>query len=329
MIQNAKIVAKNANPDDYHKQVAERGTPKYVLSCTQIKEFMRCPSRWKAGYVSPASDAMRFGSLLDCLALTPDDTEKRFIVKPETYTNEDGDEKPWNGNAKVCRKWAADQIKAGIEIISESELKYAEAACKSMLADATIADFIRNSDRQVHLVGEWHDKETGITVPLKALIDLAPKDDTIWSDNLADIKTTRNAEPMAWQRFCFKVGYFIQAALYNELWNAATGQQRTSFCFFLVENYSPWQTAKRLLSQNYMTLGRAEVDRVMSLYCRCLLTGKWPTYDDTDESVQGFSIVEPEPWMAEHAMFAPKFATGEPEEAPGVYELDPDAEVTP
>jgi hypothetical protein len=314
--QNAKVHVGAVNPDAYHAQEFERGDKRLAMSPSSLKAFGQCPSRWRAGYNSPESDAKDFGSLLDCLALTPDLFETRYAVSPATYPAEGkkkGDpteDKPWNWNATFCKDWRKDQ--GGKRVISQSELAEAKAAVAALRRDSVIADFIDASDTQVLVTADYHDEATGLVIPVRCLMDFVPRKDSEFPKSLGDLKTTRSAALQPFTRFAFQMGYHVQAGFDLDLFVAATGEDRCNWCFILQENYPPFQTGKRLLSEDFITLGRVEYRRLLAAYCWCLKNGKWPSYDDTDEAIQGWSLIAPEPWMESQAMFAPKFTTEEP-----------------
>jgi hypothetical protein len=155
------------------------------------------------------------------------------------------------------------------------------------------------------------------------LIDFRPRVDTEFAHCLGDLKRTRSAALMPWQRDCFNMGYHVQAAFYQDLYAAATGEDRNTWCFVLSESLRPFQPGKRILSQDFYAIGKAEYVRLMENYCLCLKHQKWPDYDDTDEAVQTWSVVNPDPWMATKAQFAPKFIFGEGEVV-SASESDPD-----
>ena len=330
--QNVKIECASADPREYHLQLPNqvaipRGDRDFAMSSSALRAFDQCPARFLKGYQPPATEAKDFGNLLDCALLTPDQFEARYAVQPLVYgsTARDPETKPWNNNATVCKEWCKYERVQGREIITTKEEVQAADCCQSLRKDEIAARFIDDSDKQVWLTGEWLDEDTKLVIPCKCLIDLVPRKDSEFCKCLGDLKTTRNAAPMAWQRWCYTAGYHIQAAWNLAMYVAATQEDRTTFCFLLVENYEPWQPAKRMLSQEFLDLGRAEINRIMALYARCLKSGNWPGYDDTDEAAAGgWSLVAPEPWMADRAMFAPRYVTGDEPEA----EMEPE-EVTP
>lgn len=311
---NANIKGCEINPDQYHNQPARRGAKDFAMSPSALKEFARCPQRWMRGYNPPDSDAMQWGSLIDCLALTPDQFDSRYVIQPDTYTNEDGEVKPWKNNAHVCKQWRAEQ--AGMEIITKKSRLEAIEVVKALTADEIIASFMACSTKQMLVEAQWQD-ESGITIPVRCLLDLVPSPNSEFAKCLGDLKTLSTAALGPFQRKCFEFGWHVQAAFDTDLFVAATGEDRNTWCFVVQESYPPYQTGKRILSQDFLELGRSTYRRQLALYCRCLKTGVWPGYDDTDEAIQGWSLVNPDPWMESKSLFEPKLEVSEePETEP-------------
>lgn len=331
MIKNAFIVETDADPKTYHEQQSKipRGDVNFIMSSSALRVFGQCPSRWVAGYEPSSSASMEYGSLLDTIVLQPDLFQNRYAIKPLTYNAVDtkgrptGEVKDWNGNSNVCKKWLEDH--KHLEVTTEDEAKEALAARRMLESDEVIKAFLDASDRAVWLQAEWHDEKTGLVIPLKALLDLVPRLDSEFAKSVGDLKSTRNAAVIPWTKWCFSAGYHIQAALYWDILAAAEPKRDiTDFCFILSENYSPYQTGKRLLAGDFVELGRSTYQKLIKGYCACLAAGKWPGYDDHDETTQGWSIVAPMPWMEGESLFAPKFEFESEEPSASPNELPPD-----
>lgn len=330
--QNARIKAVAALPSDYHHQDAERGTPNFVVSPSSLKEFGRCPARWKNGYVSPDSKAKAWGSLIDALLLTPEQFDARYVLQPGTYLSEvlvcpscgsESDslncrkckterqkrtiQKEWNNNSKTCQDWTLERLTENKEVIDGSDLFDARTAVARIQSDPVIKSILDASNMQVWLEGEWHDEPTGLVVPARCLLDFVPRNDTEWAKCLGDLKSVKSAALIPFQRQVYQYGWHIQSSFDTDLYVAATGEDRCEWLFIVQENYAPWQTGKRMLSQDFTDLGRAEYRRLLNLYCKCLHRNEWPDYDSTDEAIQGFGLVSAEPWMAGAGQFAPQF----------------------
>jgi exodeoxyribonuclease VIII len=315
--RNCRIVGTNIDADAYHRVTEQRGSPDYPVSPSMLRSFSACQSRWLHGYSSPDSDAKDRGRAVDSALLTPKLFAEQYVVRPDTYAAPAthakvkagkisvGDPLPWNSNAAVCSDWIDAAESAGKTVLSSKESMEISTAVTRLKEDETIASFVDESEKQVLAVGEWHD-ESGVIIPVRCLIDLQPWKESEFAACLGDLKTTRNAAVVPFQRQTYQLGWHIQAAFDIDLYNAATGGERSTWCFIVQENYPPFQPAKRMLSQEFRELGQAAYRSQLGLYCRCLQSGRWPGYDDHDEAIQGWSLVAPEPWMGSDSMFAPR-----------------------
>jgi hypothetical protein len=320
----AKIVGAVVNPTEYHDIDQKPGQVDYPVSSSMLKIFNRCAARWHAGYKSPESKSTKFGTLLDCLALTPDAFKARFAVRPDTYKDKDGDEKAWHHASNTCKKWMEDH--QDLEIATSTEYNEALTAARALQADQRISAMLADSDKQVWLSGLWQDEATGLLIPVRALLDFVPRPDTAFYKNLGDMKTARNGSPGAWARAVFDMGYHVQAAFNLDLYRAARPQEdRVNFCHIVLENYPPFQVGRRILSEAFLEIGRATYQRALANYAYCLKNNHWPDYDEGADSVQGWSITEPQHWMETDAMFAPTFGVVEKPDEPA----DEDGDVPP
>ena len=273
----------------------KRGHLDYILSGSDLMEFDTCPHRWVSGYKDEETKFTEWGSLLDCLLM--DGThERRFAVCPETYENEKKEVKPWNFNATVCKGWRTKAEGEGRQVVKPDLLKDAQEAAAVVLKDKQVADLFEASRKQVMVQGFYDDRETGLRIPLRCLIDLVPP-----KGMLADFKTATTAHPRAWVKHVFTFNYHVQAARHLDLWNAATGEQRVDFRHYIQESFAPWETAKRILSEEFILLGRDRYVRALKRYAACVKTGIWPGYDvassNADMVIDGHLLVQPEAWM--------------------------------
>jgi hypothetical protein len=297
MIKNAKLIAKDYDAELYHKQEHPRGNPNLVMSRSQLAVFAQCPSRWLEGFSREDSDATDWGSLIDCLVLTPQMFDDKFAAKPATYEDQkSGETKPWNGNATVCKQWAAEQ--EGKKLVSAEDFEQAKIAVARLWKDEAIKDFIDSSDKQVYCTAEWHDPGTGLVIPVKTLIDLAPrKGQSRFDDCLGDFKTARDAAVKEWAKKVNGFGYHIQAALELDIYNLATGEKRSDFRHVIQENIAPYQPAKRIIDLEFIQSGRDAYKAALAWYSHCLHTGEWPDYDGTAPGIGGWSFVSQTAWM--------------------------------
>lgn len=327
--KNAKVFATRADSNQYHSETGERGKPDFVMSSSSARLFSQCPSRWVDGYNPPDSDSKDWGNMIDTRHLTPDLWEKKYVLQPSTYEaldkkgNPTGEDKEWNNNATVCREWNARQEVKGLTPVKPKEVAEVNAAHARLMRDETIEAFRDASEFQFWIKGEWHDNN-GIVIPVQALIDYVPRLDSEFAKCLGDLKSTRNAAPRPFARFAYGAGYHIQAGWNMDLYTAAVpDEDRNTFCLVLQENFRPYQTGKRMLSQAFVDIGRATYKGILARYCECIKTGNWPDYEtQSKDAVQGWNLIEPEAWMALEAA-SQSAAVGETVPDPSWMTADP------
>ena len=289
--ENARIVKKQAEQSEYRKQEYPRGDPRYRVGRSDLVEIAACPHRWLAGSDEDDTPSTQWGTLIDAMLLGG---KLGIAVTPETYEAADGTMKPWNWNAKACQQWR--DANEGQIIVKPAAMDRAECAVKRIRADAVIAEILKDADYQVWVEADYRHNDK-ITVPVKGLIDIVPAT----ADALADFKTTQSAEPRQYGRSIFNFGYHVQAAMYLDLWNAATNGKRNTFLHVIQESSEPYEIGRRMLDNNWLQLGRAQYQAALVLYGKCLETNTWPSYDDMEAPgimrVQGWTMTSPETWM--------------------------------
>lgn len=317
-----KVVGPISDPAIYRNDNAKRGDPDFVMGRSSLMEFAWCPKRWIDGYESEETKATEWGDLIDCLFITPDQFRNRYAVQPATYPHDAMQcpvcksvtdsmsckkcktqrvpirvDKEWNSNSETCAEW--ERAQEGKTIVKHKLFQPACEAVKVLESDPDIKALRDCSQRQVMATGSYRDEKTSIVVPLGILIDLLPAKESKWGKALVDLKTTDSAAMSLWRKKVFKYNYDAQAALYLDLWTANTGEDRTDFLHIVQESYAPYQTEHRLMSAEFVAIGRSKYLRALEKYCECLKTGIWPGYDSDARQFDGWQIVEPEPWMVQ------------------------------
>jgi hypothetical protein len=303
MFANGKIIGTNATYADYSTGQTERGRADYIMSRGALVEFAANPRKWRlGGQGDSGSKEKAWGSLVDCLALTPDLFDDRFAVCPTHYpvaatSKEPATEKPWNRNANYCRSWEEEHQKLGLEIVKATDRALAIEATERLFKDPECGDYIRCSQAQVHVRADWQDSASGISVPVRVLIDCLPNRtvDT-YGDTIGDLKTTNDATMRTWQAHVYNFDLHTQAALYLDVYNA-TGDDRNSFYHIVQESEWPFEPFLRLLSCEFMDLGRERYQSALRLYCQCVANDDWPSPDELMRREGKLVLTEPEAWM--------------------------------
>lgn len=307
MIQNAKVVGENISPEVYARQEPgiERGNPQFVMSRSELMAFANCPHKWlKVGSGFERNDASEWGSAIDCLLLTPSRFEIDFLVKPATYPDaKTGEPKPFTASSNWCKEWLAKNDDGSKTLIKADEFARMREAILAFGDSREVMAILPKAKKQVMCVAEWNDRATGITVPIKVLLDLVPDaSDPQFGKVLFDLKTTTNASQEAWQSKVFKMHYCEQAALFLDVYRAATGEDRLEFWHIVQEDEPPYEVAiwplstgadgETAASVGFVGLGRMKYESAMERYCQCLKTGIWHGYNPNSQT-----YLEPALWM--------------------------------
>lgn len=292
---NARIRSVDSNPNFYGIETEQRGSPKLIVRGHILSEILRNARRWRNGYESPKTASQEYGSLLDCLALSPMQWPKRYCVTPAEYER-DGEKKKWRNDlriSEVSKWWEAHE---GLTVVDSELNGGVHAALKVLEADPKIGAMLKSGKPQVWIEADYTDKSTGLVVPVKCLIDLVPAaDHPMFGEYLVDLKTTTSASPQRFGRDVFNYNYDLQAAWYLDLYNAAKpDEERIDFVHIVQENFPPYECRMPILGRRFVERGRLRYQYALELYCRCVCSGFWPGYDPVATE---WPITEPEDWM--------------------------------
>lgn len=256
-----------------------------IVSKSMLWDFDRNPKRWLMSPEKEITEAMRWGSLVDCLALTPERFSEAYRIQPATYMSAESAkkdapmiEKPWNWNANTCKAWR-EALPAGIEVIDTWKLKEAEAAAKTLCARREFAEMMEGARTQVGTrfdFGSGIHGIDGLKIAGKGLIDIVPDRQGAWGGYLVDLKTTGKIDDMEQiERTIWNYGYHAQAALYIDMWNALTGEDRDRFILVFQLSAAPHEVAVVELSDEMIIAGREWYVQAIARWARIVTTGEW------------------------------------------------------
>ena len=213
---------------EYHALSWEQG----YLSKSVLWPFAQNQFKWKNGPEKKATDAMRWGSLVDCLLLTPSALNRDFAVS--TFSD---------FRTKEARAWRDSETRT---VITQDEKDEALKAVEVLRSRKDIAEILKGSQTQVSLIREFGNLKQ------KARLDILPSGDYL--DCLVDLKTTGNLEKVAYTVREF--GYHMQAAWYLDLWNKLSGENRDRFLFIFQESSPPYDCGIWEISKDYIEAGK-------------------------------------------------------------------------
>ena len=227
------------------------------VSKSMLWDFDQSPWKWFHSGPKETTPAMEFGSLVHCLALTP--TEYA-----ETYAVSEYD----SFRTKAAQEWRDSMVAQGKVCITQAQLNTASECAEAILNDQDLQPVLVNGYKAEVAVYS----QIGET-KVRGMIDIIPSE----GDCLIDLKTTSSFGDVSdLAGFVVRGGYHWQAALYLDLFNAATGQNRTNFVLAFVDKSAPYESAIVNLSGDFIEQGRIGYMNAIAKYQKCVSEKMFP-----------------------------------------------------
>jgi len=265
--------------------------PEYLawdaVDASLLKAMSHAPAMAHYRRTHPEHDkpAYLLGRLFHLLATNPESADSEFIVRPKTYTDGKGNEKPWHGGANVCKGWAADKRASGLEVVSQDDYERATGMATSVRTHPKLGPLVDRAQVEVSVV--WRDSGTGVLC--KGRWDLRK------GGVLCDLKSTSSTaapSPTApWFTRAIRFGYDVQVAMYIDALIAIDPPSEVPwFVFGVVESYPPYLCAdydvhddRDAESYEWLQYGRAHYRTLLDQYKWCVEHDKWEAYDTHSE----------------------------------------------
>jgi hypothetical protein len=256
-------------PQDYHKNLVCNRANIFSKSSFLSKSVLwelenKTPKAWRfAPREFVASDAMAFGSAVDCKLLTPDLFGAEFTTSPfDSF------------RTKEAKEWKAEQIASGVTILTDERLKEVGKAIESIESHPIAGPMLDLAN------GKSQSIQTGKIkgVNFKSMLDFVESD----MPYLTDLKTIRKVDRRTIEKHSFDFGYAIQAAIYRKLWNQNHPEdQRQGFRFVWVESCAPYEVAVTEMPESDIQYGEAAAVALLDRLIDCTQSNHWPgPFDD-------------------------------------------------
>lgn len=245
----------NVSEADYHRVNYRDG----VISKSHLWKFAPSPWAWKQGSDEKVTDAMIWGSLIDCLLLQPGELDACFLLSPyDSY------------QTKAAQLWRDAQT---LPIITAKKLAEARQAVEVLKANRFVSDLLKISETQVSVIANI--QVPGTTPMLaKARIDIVPHGSSEYGKCLFDLKTVSSLDKIAWTMR--DKGYDVQGAFYPDIWSLLA-PERDRFGFIFQESSEPYEIALVELDPKDILQGRAWYVEAIRKWHECESTGNYPS----------------------------------------------------
>lgn len=218
------------------------------------------------------SDAMRQGSLVDCLITEPDEFGRRYAPIPAgapkrpTKTQRLA-KKPSSDTLDAIAFW--DELEAdGRELISKEWLDNAFKVVETLTLNSEINSFLAVASQVPHF---WTDAEHEVECRYKPDLE---------SDVLLDLKKGASANPRTFAAQAYRLGYDVQLAHYSAGFTDRYGNPPTRCGFIVYEWDAPHDHALIWVDDDYMAMGNDRRRDAIERILECTLNGAWPSHGE-------------------------------------------------
>lgn len=291
-------ILRNLDIEAYHLHSAQ--------SASKISYFINeGPLAFKGCYIDgtiPRKDTkdLKRGRLFDELMTEPTKVEAVYVMQPDTYPADNGEQKPWHNGAKYCKAFNEQTEANGLIAIPEKEWNLVAEMRECVLEHPIARQLIECCEpqltvrRKMPALGfELQTRPDGVATKgcaasggRKFRIDF--KKTSKWGDwhNVFE-PTSRNIG-----RSVTTYGYHRQAAIADCLFSLEPeyGPDMPHY-LIVVEDAPPHRVGVFELSDSFLESGWKETERAMSALAECYRTKVWPG------SPSGIVTLEPPRWL--------------------------------
>lgn len=271
--------------DDYHSKTDLFDG--FSISSSGLRAVLRRPSEYwgfspynPKPFDKPEKDSLEFGKAAHMLLLGEDGFKERYALRPATYPDDKGSEKPWSGNANWCKAWLAKQKAEGRVVITETDIGHIRNIASALSKKEAIRLGILNGRIERSMFCKDGD------IWLKSRPDVVPND----SGDFVDLKTAASVDDESLSKAIYSHGYHVQAGLLRMIVRQVLGADAfTSFTFVFVEKTAPYDVRVLQLKDDDIDLGEQQARVAIDLVKRCLKEKQWPGYDGFDREMVGYA----------------------------------------
>ena len=224
------------------------------ISSHWLIEMLTSPAACWRKYLDPQRSAeeptaaLRLGTLIHCLALTPRQFEREFLVA-------DYERRSVAGKAR----YAALQ-QSGLTVVKPAELDQARAIAAALQASPEARKWLRHGKKERTII---QPRQPGL-LPLKARLDIHHEA----KRQVVELKTTHSIRTV--ETAIARYRYPLSAAFYRDL---VKGQ---GVVFVFVQTAPPHDVAIMEMSRIQLQDGEMQWRTVLEMFDRCWRRNEWP-----------------------------------------------------
>lgn len=266
-------VLPDLEAEKYHRHPA--------VSKHGLDDFRKAPALYLYNRENPrpATPALQFGSLYHTVILEPELIGQLYAVVPKdapkrpTRIQREA-KKPSLETLEAIHWWNEfDARNEGKTIVDVADIMLCQQMRQAMLKNLACRNALEEHRLYTEASLFWQDPATGVKCRARP--------DIIRADGLIiDPKTCVDASEDAFQRAAWNFGYYRQAAMYLDGWEAVSGEKPKAFIFLAQESEAPFLCRAYVASPQLIEYGRVQLREDLERFAKCEQTGIWPGLGD-------------------------------------------------
>ncbi|MBE2293853.1 MAG: PD-(D/E)XK nuclease-like domain-containing protein [Phycisphaerales bacterium] len=225
-----------------------------AISSHWLIEMLKSPADCWRKYLDPQrtteepTHALRFGTLVHCLALTPHQFEHEFIVAD------------YERRSNAGKSRYAELVATGRTVVRPAELEKARAIAAALHADPDARTLLRGGKKERTII----QPRTNGLLPLKARLDIHQEA----RRQVVELKTTYSIHVV--ETAIARYRYLLSAAFYQ---NMVKGQ---SVVFVFVQTAPPHDVVVIPMGREQLQEGREQWQTALARFDQCFRANDWP-----------------------------------------------------
>lgn len=249
----------------YDVTMADYHADKEHVSRSMLMDMRKSPLHCYANNFDPdrpqkeeKNDAYTLGSMFHCAVLEPNLFDKQYVVAPKCDRRTNVGKAAWQ---EFC-----DSLLPGQEGVTQDFYDTSRAMGDSVLSHPLAREIFSAGVAEVSAYASVNEVACRV------------RPDWVGKSYIADLKSTIDASQEQFARSVVRYSYDFQNAMYQDVYQAASGEKIDSFFFVACEKSYPFATAVYVLSPDDISYAREEFEYQLGRYAVCKESCIWPGY---------------------------------------------------
>lgn len=287
-IQSANILPFTGTDQEYHDN-------KEFISASRLKKMKVSPAHFREEEEVKETDALLFGSAYHCFILEPDKFKEQYYIFDDSIVCgaliAKGAKSPRATNDYKNWKIGEESMSDGKILIDKADYDKLFAMKERLFRHPYAKMLLSNGTNEQAYMGSIQTEAGPINIKFK------PDHVNETKKIIVDLKTCMDASDVEFPKHAAQLDYHIQAALYADLMEKVSGDNRRyDFYFIAQEKKQPFAFNLFECSPQFIAQGRYEYEMLLQLYKYCSDNNSWPGYQIWCENKYGILELKLPAW---------------------------------